>query len=186
MRPSGGFFFCHVDFQRPFRARVTDHGTGAGSGQKSAGHCLWRGLRGRLGRFQTPYQRAARNPHHQVLPGRSIHPLAQAWLAVLGNQPRIVKLRHQIIQIMVRQQNHVAAPPAVAAAGTAFGAISFAQKGHAAFAAVARASKNLDFIYKHRKDRSGRADAAEEPLYPSSNKKGEAFPTSPARSAKIS
>jgi hypothetical protein len=47
-------------------------------------------------------------------------------------------------------QNDVAAPAAIAAAGAAFGAILLARERHAAFAAVAGAGVDFDFVNEHR------------------------------------
>jgi hypothetical protein len=53
------------------------------------------------------------------------------------------------IQIMVRLQNHIAAPSAVAAAGPAFGPVGLAVKSHRPFPTVPRARINLDLINEH-------------------------------------
>jgi hypothetical protein len=87
--------------------------------------------------------------HDKVLARRAVHAFAQAWLSVLRDQAGRVELGDEIVQIMVGLQNDIAASAAIAAAGAAFGTKRFAEKGHAAFAAMSRATENFNFIYKH-------------------------------------
>ena len=52
-------------------------------------------------------------------------------------------------EVVVRLQDHTPAASAVAAAGPALGYVSFAVKGHAAFAAVTGTGDDLDFVDEH-------------------------------------
>ena len=79
----------------------------------------------------------------------AIHALAHAGLAVLGDQAGDIILGDEIVQVMIGLQNHAAAATAIAAAGAAFGDVSFAMERDAAFATVAGARVDFDFVNKH-------------------------------------
>ena len=81
----------------------------------------------------------------------AIHALAQAALAVRGEETRHVILLDEVVQVVVGLQNDAAAATAVAAAGAALGHERFAMERDAAFAAVAGFRVNFDFVYKQRK-----------------------------------
>ena len=51
----------------------------------------------------------------------SIHSLAHTRFAEFGNEARLVILPDQIVQIMIRFENHIATTPAVAATRAATG-----------------------------------------------------------------
>ena len=65
------------------------------------------------------------------------------------NKRGIIKLVDQIIQVVVRLEDDIAAPAAIAARGAALGTKRLAQKRHAAFAAVARPPINFYLVNKH-------------------------------------
>jgi hypothetical protein len=67
----------------------------------------------------------------------------------LGDEARDVKLVDQVVEIVVRLQNHAAAAPAIAAAGAALGNVGFAMERDRAFAAVTGAGENFDFVNEH-------------------------------------
>ena len=106
-------------------------------------------FRRRLNRFQPPNQRSAGDLDNEILARMTVHPLAQPRLPVGGDQPRIKKLRHQVVQVVIRLQDDIAAATAVPAAGAAFGAGSFPEKGDAAFAPVPGPRVNCYFINEH-------------------------------------
>jgi len=53
----------------------------------------------------------------------AVHAFAQASLAILGNQARLVVLRDEIVQVMVRFHDDITAASAITAAGTSLGPI---------------------------------------------------------------
>ena len=61
----------------------------------------------------------------------------------------LVILSDEIVEIVVRLENHVAAATAVAAARTALGHVRFAMKRDRALAAVPGARVNLDLVDEH-------------------------------------
>ena len=79
----------------------------------------------------------------------AVHALVHAGLAALGDQARGVKLGDEVVQVVVGQENDVAAPPSIAAARAALGDESLAVKGDAALAAVAGAGENFDLVDEH-------------------------------------
>src|SRR5207244_5160678 len=93
-----------------------------------------------------PHQCAARNLDEEVLAGMAVHAFAQTGLAVLGDEPRLVILRDEIVQVMIRFQDHVTATSAIAATGSAFWTILLALEGDAAFAAVSSPGVDPDFV----------------------------------------
>jgi hypothetical protein len=70
-------------------------------------------------------------------------------LAALRNEAGVIILGDEIVQVVVGLKNHIAAAPAVAAAGPALGDVSFAMERDTAFAAMARPRVNFDFVNKH-------------------------------------
>jgi hypothetical protein len=66
----------------------------------------------------------------------------QSWLEMLGDK---------VIEVVIRLQNDIATPPAIAATGSAFGAVGFSEKGDTTLAAVAGARKHFDLVDEHRK-----------------------------------
>jgi hypothetical protein len=58
-------------------------------------------------------------------------------------------LPDEIVQIMIRLQDHITAAPAIAAARTAFGTIFLTRKRHASLATVSGAGVDFDFVDKH-------------------------------------
>jgi len=82
----------------------------------------------------------------------AIHAFPHAELTVLGKQSRLIILRDEIIEVVVRLQNHVAPAPAITAVRPALGTILLAPESHAAFAAVARTRVDFDFVYEHFRD----------------------------------
>jgi len=85
----------------------------------------------------------------------AIHALAEAELTFLGDQARLIILGDEIIQVVVGQEDDVAASAAVAAAGAAFGPKLLALEGDAASPAVAGAGVNFDFVNEHKKGEAG-------------------------------
>ena len=79
----------------------------------------------------------------------AVHALAQAGLADLGDEARLIILGDEVIEVVVGLQNHAAAAPAVAAAGPALGDEGFAMERDTAFAAVPRPRVNFDFVNEH-------------------------------------
>src|SRR5438876_9513550 len=79
----------------------------------------------------SPNDGAARNLHKQIFSGMAIHAFAHPGLAFLGNEPRLIILSDQIVEVMVGLQNHVSTAATVASAGSAFGAIFLSLEGHA-------------------------------------------------------
>src|SRR5205823_6234856 len=80
------------------------------------------------------------------LAGATVHAFAHAVLTVLRKEPRLVVLRDEVVQVMVRLQNHVAAVPAVTAGRAAFGPERFPEEGHTTFPAMAGARENFYFV----------------------------------------
>jgi hypothetical protein len=105
---------------------------------------LWR-IFGR----QFPHQRPAWNFDNDILSRMTIHAFTHAGFAFLRNEPRLIILRDEVIQVVIRLQNHAAAAPTVAAAGAALGNVRFAMERDATFAAVTGASVNFYFINEH-------------------------------------
>src|SRR5579862_194231 len=80
----------------------------------------------------------------------AIHAFAQAHFAVFRDEFGLVVLRDEIVQIVIGFEDHVAATPAIAAAGAAFGTILLARESHAASATVTRARVNFYLVDKHK------------------------------------
>src|SRR5437660_638833 len=146
------WFILQIDFQRPLAAGMADQLAflGAELRRLLSFSAFVFGYRfDWLGRgWQFPDQCAARDLNDQVLAGVPVHAFAHARFAGFGDEARRVKLGDQIVQVMVRLQDDVAATAAVAAAGAALGDKSFAMKRDAAFAAMAGAGIYFDLINK--------------------------------------
>src|SRR5579884_146530 len=78
------------------------------------------------------------------------HFLPHSGRPVLCLDDRLVKQRSQIIDVAIGPQNHIPAPPAVAAIGAAFGHKFLPAKTDAAAPAIAGLGKNSNAIDKHR------------------------------------
>ena len=72
-------------------------------------------------------------------------------LALLGNKSRDVILVDQVVKVMVGFEYDAAAATAVAAAGAAFGPVSFMNKGYASWPAVAGLRVDFDLVNKQNK-----------------------------------
>ena len=66
-----------------------------------------------------------------------------------GDEPRLVVLGDEIIQVVVGFEDDVAAAPAIAAAGAAFGPELLPLESDATFAAVTGAGIDLDLVDEH-------------------------------------
>ena len=86
----------------------------------------------------------------------AVHALAHARLTVLGNEPGDIILPDQVVQIMIRLQNHASAAPAIAPAGAALGDVSLAVERHTALAAMARACVDFNLVNEHAKMKTAR------------------------------
>ena len=84
-----------------------------------------------------------------MVSGVAVHALAQAVLAIPGDEARLIILREEIVQVVVGLQNDAATAPAIAAARPAFGHKRLAMERDAAFAAVPRLRVNFDFVNEH-------------------------------------
>ena len=84
---------------------------------------------------------------------------AHSELAFFGDEAGLIELREQVVQIVIGLEDNIASAAAVAAAGAAFGNECFAMKRDAAFAAVAGAGEDFDFIDKHSWKEKGRGHA---------------------------
>ena len=132
----------------------------AGAQRGAGGHRLIfpRFLRGAF-RGASPYERAAGNFDDEVLAGMAVHAIAHAESAVLRDEARLIILGDEIVQVVVGFEDHVAAAPAVAAAGSALRTILLALEGDAPFAAVAGPRVDLDLVNEHKKRRGRRLAA---------------------------
>src|SRR5438552_18353776 len=79
----------------------------------------------------------------------AIHSLAEASLAILCNQARLIILRDQIVQVMIGFEDPLAATAAITTAGSTFGTILLSLKGDAPFTPVSCAGVDLYFINEH-------------------------------------
>ena len=79
----------------------------------------------------------------------AVHALAHAELAVLGHQLGHVILRDEVVQIVAGFENDITTAPAIAAARAALRNVLFARERHTAFAAMARARVNFNFVDEH-------------------------------------
>ena len=107
-------------------------------------------LRGWLGCGQFPDERAARHLDDELFATAPGFALALAGPTVLGVEVRGVVLRDEVVDVVVRLQNHVATLAAVAAARAALGLERFMRKGDATVAALAGPGLNLDCVDEHR------------------------------------
>ena len=107
-------------------------------------------LRGRLGCGQFPDERAAGHFDDELLATAPGFALALTGATVLGVEVRGVVLRDEVVDIVVRLQDHVATLAAVAAARAALGLERFMRKGDATVSALAGPGLNLDCVDEHR------------------------------------
>ena len=122
-------------------------------------------LDGRRGVLQQPDHGAAGHFDNEILAGVTIHAFAHAAFADFGDQARHVVLLDEIVQVVVSLEDNAAAAATVAAAGAALGDIRFAMERNTAFAAVAGAGINFDFVYKHGFKQDSRIFPERNPLY---------------------
>ena len=152
-------FFFQIEFHGPFTAGVRQHRTFARGKSHRLTCALLAGGIGRAGREparrQTPDQRAAGNFHQQLFAGASVHSFAHAVLAVLRNEPGLVILCDEIVQVVVGLQNNVAATPTVPAGRTAFRSGCFTQESDTTLPAMTGARENFDFVDEHEEPPGG-------------------------------
>ena len=79
----------------------------------------------------------------------AIHALAQAVLALLRDEARHVELPDEIIQVVVRLEDHAAAAPTIAAVRPALGAVSLAAESDTTPTAVSGARHYFDLVNEH-------------------------------------
>jgi hypothetical protein len=79
----------------------------------------------------------------------TIHAFAQAGLAILRDDAWVVVLRDEIVQIVVRLKEHIAAAPAVAAIWATFGTILLTPESNATFSPVPGARVDFKFVDEH-------------------------------------
>jgi hypothetical protein len=106
-----------------------------------------------------PDQGSAGDLHDNVPAGMAIHSLAHAVLPVLGDPARLIELLDQVVQVVTRLDDHVAAAAAIASIRPALGTKRFATKRNAAPASVAGARIDPDFVNKHAGQQKGRGAA---------------------------
>jgi hypothetical protein len=155
--PRGGFL-AQINFLRLHAARTANQRPFARAGFENrlfiftlvlvlvSGHFCFDGRRGVR---EPPHERAAGNLDDDIFSGVTIHALAQAVLAVLGDEARLIILRDEIVQVVVGLEDDAAAAPAVAAARPALGHEGLAMERDAAFAAVSRLRVNFYFVNEH-------------------------------------
>jgi hypothetical protein len=102
----------------------------------------WRGR-------QAPDQSSDRHFDETVVPGVAIHALAQTLLAVLANEPGLIELGDEVVQVMISLENDVTPFAAISAAGASFRAVGFAMERHRAFAPVPGPGVNFYLINEH-------------------------------------
>ena len=105
-------------------------------------------------RGQAPDQGTARDLDEKILSRVAIHAFAETGVAVLGDEARLIILGDQVVQVVIRLEDDIAAAPAVAAAWPAFGPILLALERDASLPAVPGASVNLYFIDEHAKQKA--------------------------------
>jgi hypothetical protein len=107
----------------------------------------------RLGRRiiagDSPDDGAARDLDDQILASTAVHTFAKAIATVLGDEPRVIELGNQVIDVMIRFEDHVPSASPVASVRAAFGAKRFAKERDAALAAVSGLRMNFDFVDEH-------------------------------------
>ena len=101
-------------------------------------------LGGRLGRREFPNHRAARHLDDQLFAAAPGLALALAGAAVFGVEVRCVKLRDEIVDVVIGLKNDITTLAAVAAARPALGIERFMRKREATVAALAGSGLNLD------------------------------------------
>ena len=107
-------------------------------------------LRWRLGCGQFPDKCTAWHLDNELLATAPGLALAFAGPTVLGMEVRGVVLRDEVIDVVVRLQDHVATLAAVAAARSALRLERFMRKCDATVAALAGSGLNLDCVDEHR------------------------------------
>src|SRR6266404_4946834 len=148
-------FLFEKDFHGPFAPGETEGRAFAGGKLQrfGPGFCL-AGFGRQIARLawgQSPHQRAARDPHQQILAGVAVHAFALAVLAIFRQQPWLIILRDEIVQVVIGLQDHVAAAAAITASRAALGPRRLPQKSDTTFSAVTGARENFDFVDKHEK-----------------------------------
>src|SRR5881394_1068832 len=142
-----------IDFERALPSRVTELRPFPGGKNQWSGFAflaivlVGRGVRCR--RSQSPHQGAAWDFDEQIFSRVAVHSFAQSVLAIVREEPRLVKLRDKIVQVVVGLQNDISSAPAVAAGRAAFGPERFTEKSNTTLSAVAGARKNFDFVDEH-------------------------------------
>jgi hypothetical protein len=109
-------------------------------------------LAGEVAFRHPPYQSPAGHLHDQVLSGRTIHSLAQTAFAILRDQPRLVILPDEVIQVMISFEDYLPASTSISATRAAFWAILLALKSDAPFAAVTGTGIYLYLVNEHPTD----------------------------------
>jgi len=106
-----------------------------------------------------------------------IHAFSHAGLPRFGDQPGLVELVDEIVEIVAGLEDDVPTLAAIAAAGTAFGTVGLTMEGDASLSSMTSPGEDLDFINKHgsgvdwwKDPRRSRA------VWWSGSKKGEAAP----------
>ena len=109
-------------------------------------------VRIRAGGFgNAPDEGPARDFDEEIGAGATIHAFAEAGFTSLGEEARLEMLGDEVIEIVIGLEDDIAAATAVATTGATLGAIGFAEKGHATFAAMAGARENLYLVNEHNK-----------------------------------
>ena len=101
--------------------------------------------------WDAPDERSTGDFDKEVGAGATIHSFTEAGVTFLGVQSGLEVLGNEVIEVVIRLENDIATPPAVAATGSTFRAIGFAQKSDTTLAAMAGTSENLDLVDEHRK-----------------------------------
>ena len=78
-----------------------------------------------------------------------VHSFAETLLSIFGNEPRLIILRNQIVEIVICFENDLATAAAVPAIGPAFRTILLATEGNTTFSAVPAAGINFYFVNEH-------------------------------------
>jgi hypothetical protein len=114
---------------------------------------FWRGTRVSVGAWvrDAPDERSTGDFDEEVGAGAAIHSFAQAGMAFFGEQSRLEMLSDEVIEVVIGLKNDIATASAIAATGSAFGAVGFSEKGDTTLAAVAGARKHFDLVDEHRK-----------------------------------
>jgi hypothetical protein len=103
----------------------------------------------RGGDWSPPYERTAGHLDDEVPPGVPIHAFAFAMLPVLRDEPRLIELIDEVVQIVICLEYHIPAASSIAAIRSSLGPEGFAAERDAAATAVTGAGEDLDFIHEH-------------------------------------